>query len=438
MFCSIVLPGVPLPGLFRIRPDEIIILILLPLILYDLHGRIGMIDFAFALLGASMVMSTFWGAAVLNAQFSPRDLSEFFKVVKMWGMFRIAYFPWQEESLKRIASTLFFSLCVAALIGIAEARNYAGVQSMIKTIYATGVDREEGFYLVGTAGNPNYFGLMMSLGVVIPIHFFNPKNSRSFQILLIVTMLLSSIAMIGYSRSAILASTIAIIVSFMLNFASLRYRSTWRRIIPLSWLIALLMVLFLLGTLWVWREFQIAIALSSPADIAQYVSQSQAHRLLYRLTAIESGLTSRMELYWLPEIPVIAQSPIMGWGPGKALFGTITDNGYLLTVRRYGFIGLFVWFVLMLSTASLLIRSMNLSARGTWQRSFAVASLGVMIGLLVANVFLEVFGNLQAMSWFWLLMGVAASGIQSSRRNASTRGNHVSPTPLSSATSGKV
>ena len=42
---------------------------------------------------------------------------------------------------------------------------------------------------------------------------------------------------------------------------------------------------------------------------------------------------------WADAINLFKQSPIIGWGPAKAIHTTIVDSEHLLLLRRYGILG---------------------------------------------------------------------------------------------------
>lgn len=409
LVASILLPGISIPGLFIVRVEEVLAFALLPICLSRSSKKMTWIDFCFILVGLSTFISMIWGALGLSVSISARDLMEFVKIVKTWALFRIVLCSWTDKELIDMARTLFLSLLISAVIGIIEWQNWFGLKSFLQGIYVTGTGNEGNWRMIGTVGNPNYYGLLMSLGLVLAVNLWNYNGQFSWRVRSILLFTACGMTLfLTHSRSSILAAGVGVLLSLFVRVRGLRYKAAWRALIRIRWQIVIIGLLTIWGAIWTWQQFKIIDTLTSPLEISLY-RQNPIRRSLYRFTEVGSSLDARMELMWQPNLPLIISSPILGWGPAKAEQRTVTDNGYMLTLRRYGCIGLLCFLFLYTCVIRLLFRISRVNANDSIRSNLVRATLAIIVGYLCANLFVEVFYFLQLMSWLWLLIGIAVS-----------------------------
>jgi hypothetical protein len=103
------------------------------------------------------------------------------------------------------------------------------------------------------------------------------------------------------------------------------------------------------------------------------------------------------------------ESPWLGWGPGKAIQGTVADNGYVLYLRRYGIVGLALYCLLYWQILRVCWRQLQVHHYQSAMWAMALSTLAISLAYLVTNLSVEVFYQLQIMSFFWLIVGVSYS-----------------------------
>jgi hypothetical protein len=408
---SVLLPGIPLPGLFRVRIEEILAFLLLPAILSKPGKRLTWVDLGFILVGVSTFISIMWGTLVLGISISPRDMLEFVKIIKAWALFRLALHPWRDKELVSMAKTLLVCISVSAIIGIIEWQDWLGLRAVLQSIYATGTGNAGTRRVIGTVGNPNYYGLLMALGLALAVNMWNHNHYRVWRRLAVMGVGLCGVTLfLTNSRSSVLAAALAVCLSLLIRVPQLRYRAAWRALIRVRWQ-ALVIAILAVGTaVWFWNQFQIIDTLTTPAEIRSYW-RNPIHRTLYRLSEVNRGFDLRTEMFWKPNLSLIAKSPVLGWGVAKAEHDTVTDNGYLLTLRRYGLIGMLCFLLLYGQVSRVLFKGVCANRGDSICGRLALTALTIIVGYSGANLFVEVFYYLQLMSWLWLLVGITTSPV---------------------------
>lgn len=413
LIASVLLPGIKLPGLFVVRIEEILVFALLPtLLLSRLGKRLTWIDFCFILVGLSMFISMVWSTLILGVLISPRDLLEFVKIIKAWALLRLVLYPWSDTELFSLAKTLLVSVSVAAFIGIIEWQNWLGLREFLQDIYYIG-NAILTVRMIGTVGNPNYYGLLMVMGLGLAVNMWNYDRRRMRNWVNVLAIGLCGIALFGTaSRSAVLAIALVICVSLLMRLPRLRYKAAWNALIRMRWQVLVITMLAISAALWTWNQFKIMDTLTTSAELTSY-RENPVHRALYRLTGsdIERALNIRMEKMWQPNFPLIMKSPVFGWGAAKEEQKTVTDNGYILTLRRYGFIGLLCFLLLYGQVSRILFKGVRTNPAYSIRYRLAMTVLAILAGYIGANFFIEVFYQLQLLSWLWLFIGIAVSPV---------------------------
>jgi O-antigen ligase len=142
----------------------------------------------------------------------------------------------------------------------------------------------------------------------------------------------------------------------------------------------------------------------------EYSRQSPVHRLVFRFDALEEGQEVRMAI-WQENLEDLPKSPVFGWGPAKSTQETITDNGYVLSLRRYGLVGLALFLLLYWQVLRFCRKLLRLYPYQSAMWATALSVISVTLAYLVANMSVEAFYQLQLMSFFWLMAGIGYSGL---------------------------
>lgn len=402
---SILLPDIPIPNLWDIRPEEILTLALLPIILTQISWRWSRFDIFFALIGISTVLSMVWGT-LLGVPFSPRDVMELVKIAKYWLFFHLAFCPWSERDIGIVSNTMLVCMTGAAFVGIWQWQNWLGIGRWLQLIYGYGLSHAEKGRIVGTMANPNDYALLLATGLAMVMGAFKDvSRKRQFLLLLSSGLLAVGIAIIG-SRTGVVGVVIVFAVGVGLRIIksrSVRQRFRWLGIVAIALLLAASVVIP-----WGAKEFR-KLEVMSPIQVLDYVDQGPLYRLVYRFsiaTAEDGGIAMRQAI-WQSHLDAFWASPLLGWGPGKSTYSAIVDSEYVFYLRRYGIIGLSLLLLLygqIFRFCWKLLRSRSVVA---WRiGAFLIATLLVY---LAANFVLYTFYILQLMSVFWLMVGMGYS-----------------------------
>lgn len=414
ILCIVLLPSIPIPGLFQIRPEEIIVLILTPWILTHLRWRWSRIDLCFGLIGISTVISMIWGISQGMA-FNPRDLMELVKLIKYWLMFRLASYNWTEQDIRKIIFWIMVSMSLAALIGITQWNNWAGLGELTRNLYGQTMGHAEKYAIIGTTANPNDFAMLLASGMAL---IGGAVFWRQHKLIIIVAVCVQLLAIVFTgSRSGLMASIGCLALIFAVNIFNLRRISIQRW--P-KWMVLLLTILALIiipCSIFFGREIQVVQDLKTNQEKIEYVRQGQIYRIIYKFSNMvslkpeDAGIGTRV-LIWQDHWNTFIQSPLLGWGPGKSSQSVIVDSEYLLYLRRYGILGMAFYLLLFWQVLRAGRRLMRCFPDRSVAWSFGLSLQVITLSYLVLNFVLSTYYNLQLMSLFWLLVGVAYSTLR--------------------------
>jgi O-antigen ligase len=402
---SILLPGIPIPGLWNVRLEEILALALIPAVVFRKPWYWTYFDLFFAFVGGSTLISMAWGS-LLGVPLSLRDLMELVKVIKYWLFFHFALYPWNEKDMRKAVNYVLVSMGVAGLIGILQWQNWLGIGRPLSLLYGHSSTHAEEGRMVGTTANPNQFALLMATGLGIVMGALKDAARRRQILLIGMGALLVLVTIVTGSRTGGAGILIVLLVGILLRIG--RNRSIRQRLRWLGIAVLIGMVVGFLMVPWVVQEVQRLKAMS-PTEILDYVKQGPLSKLLYRFsvaTSDQHGIGRRMEI-WRSHWKLFKESPILGWGPGKARFERSIDSEYVLYLRRYGAMGMFsllllYWYVFLFCW-NLLRRRCPLA----WRMGAAI--IAILMTYLAANFVTSTFYDLQLMSFFWLTVGLGYS-----------------------------
>jgi O-antigen ligase len=283
----------------------------------------------FALFGLSILSSITY--ASLAKGYSPigRDFWELGKLLEYFLIFAlIANLRISPTDMKRYYKIALIIFMLSALFGFAQYLNLGNINAVVSPYYAPTQMRGLLIHgrITGTTPNPNEFGALMVLASSVALSgalFLRRRISRVLSWLCLTVFVLA--LMYTLSRSALIALAIAIVFVLFLYATKGMKAQEFRRLLLAILLLAIigLVDLQLVPEKFVYRTAQLS-------DVTQATSWQ-----------------ARV-LNWKENLAIWKESPLFGWGPGKATMTTIADNEWVLLLRRYGVVGLVIfiwWFV---------------------------------------------------------------------------------------------
>lgn len=305
---SIFLPTIPL-GL-EIRIDDLMVLFFIPFfLLVRPNFKVNRLVSSYVLILILFVISTIYGYLFLNVPTSLRDINEFIRTIKPFLIIiAVSYCDSNKLALK--LNTVFkYGAILIVLIGFLEFFDFLGYRNFLKTLYrSSGYESADiSGRIVLTAANPNvaaalviYFITYILQSILITRH----KIRHSIVLLFLMIVLLMT------------SSRTSLVVFIVILFTSLFFHFKKNKVVTL-------MILTL--------SFALLISMIQFFDYL-FIGFS---------TFIAGENTSMLLRYqqWAEAYTLFLQSPIIGWGPAKAIHTTIVDSEHLLLLRRYGVLG---------------------------------------------------------------------------------------------------
>lgn len=403
LIAAILLPYIRLPGSIpNVRPEFVIVFAAWGLLLLA-HFTTGLpIRLKrcpphkwFALFGLSIFMSMSYGA-VVKTNLLTRDLFEFVKLILYFLIFSLAASQTiNQTAFKRYYRLALVILMFSALVGFLQYIDFAGINESVSPYYAP--TQMEGLLvhgrITGTTGNPNEFGALMVLAISLAMSgalFFRESKIR---LLCCLALFVYGLALVlTMSRTSLVASFLSMAFVLTLYLKQRGFKHKWRQM-------ATLMVFGIV--------------------VGYIILQVMPEKALFRYSQLAnirgaSSWVARVE-NWQTHFAFWKDSPWFGWGPGKATMGTIVDNEWLLLLRRYGVIGLFVFLGLFGS----LFLGLSRIRKATVEPSivaFTVALQSTFVGYVLYMALASVYHSLQLMPIFMLFLGLAYSQYRPKKR----------------------
>jgi len=312
VFSAYFFPGVKLGSSFQLRVDDAIVLGLLPL-LFTQRPKLykSPIVTSLFLIISVMIISTLYGYLFLGVPQSSRDINEIVRLSKPL-LLGVLLSRCDSEYLVRQTDRLmpFFS-GLLIILGFIQYFNIAGIGGFIGSFYAPShhIESMVGYShrIVLTGSDPNIAAAIAMLFFIynlIRATIVKKKSSIIASGLLLIVVLMTS------SRTIFLA-LITILSIFLLTAKNVRF------------VYKVLLLIFILGIIiTLYNKFQYLALGFSMALEGKNLS------LLYRF--------DKWRIAWNSFL----LSPLLGWGPAKAIMSTTVDGEYFLILRRFGLIGL--------------------------------------------------------------------------------------------------
>lgn len=315
LFGALLLPRIPLSKL-QVRVSDIVTLSLLPLI-FLLSGKIkkSIGIFYLVILLAFMATSTVFGYIFLRVPTSLRDANELARML-IPLLLLVACLNIRTKSLE-YTITYFFKIGTPFIVILSLLEYYIAEIIPVWLLNQYGGEAHVNLMLtrespriIATGTDPNIGGTILLLFFFYHIASFINQRNRLHLIWSILLLLLLSFSA---SRTVLFAFFFVVII------VTLFTRQIKTSIKVLSFSVLILFAIFI----WI-RVAYVRIGIQQ-----LYIGQNNSW--LARVRKFHEALL------------LFYESPILGWGPAKAIHSTVVDGEYLLLLRRYGLIGITVF-----------------------------------------------------------------------------------------------
>lgn len=386
IFSAIVLPPLSsLPGLPSIRFEELLFLLVFPLLilkretvkkdrLYN-YFVIAVLSF-----GGAILFSTFYGRYILGVPVTGRDFFELLKVFKLLiVVVAISRFNLKENDIYKLLYIIVFSFFFSSFIGLMQFYGVLGFERITAPYYFAERIYDIHNRMMGTFFNPNTYGTALTLGTIVAavLVFYEDKIHRKVLLTLIVLLLSFTIAL-TQSRTAIIVLLLGLLLIIGLNSFGNRFSLK-----QIAFLFAGLVVTVLLF-----------IGILSEEIITRFSA----------LTDISEDASWQMRLFaWYLNLTIFSESILFGWGPAKMIHTTIVDSEYILVLRRYGIIGFTIYFFIYLIP---FYRAILFQSKEGIKGAMGEIILVSVVVFLVANITNPLFHEIQFMDYWMILLGI--------------------------------
>ncbi len=199
--------------------------------------RLGPLDWIFAGLAVSTLISVLLAPLILHSHFSPRDLYEELKLALYYAFYRLARSVYEDGAGGRpLLDVLLLAGAVSGAFAVCQYFNWLQVNGWLTPLYAPephlGVLRQDG-RVVGTFANPNYFGIfcvLLLLGSLL--RFWLAARIERWR--LVLAAVCAALAVTGLvmseSRTALLALAVALCALLSFGLLWCRRRASFGRL----------------------------------------------------------------------------------------------------------------------------------------------------------------------------------------------------------------
>lgn len=257
-----------------------------------------------------------------------RDFFEFTKLLEYFLIFvLLASLDISASELRKYYLISISVFLCSAFLGFAQYWNILGINDIISPYYAPTQLRGLIVHgrITGTTGNPNEFGALMVFAASLSLSGALWLKGRGVRIFSFLAFGIYFFAIIlTLSRSSLIALAFAVFLILLKYPLMAGIPKTIKKFLPVA--VGLFVIILLITQLAPPKFFL------------------RAEEFLHFTEA--TSWQGRVQ-NWKVNFAIWKESPLLGWGPGKATMTTIVDNEWLLLLRRYGIVGVTVfisWF----------------------------------------------------------------------------------------------
>lgn len=359
-------------------------------------GLNGLVFFA-AMFTLSILLSLWYGAAVLGHEILLRD---YYEIPKVWlpvAFFTIAYgADLSERALRRLLGGFAAGISLVCLYGWAQFADL-GFTYRLNPYYTGSGHIERAVEYAGrvyaTMGNPNVLAQLLTWSVVVFVMAAFFRFGNLVWSIVLVFACLATLAVTG-SRFGLLVCAIGLLMIAFIPMADRR-----RRALHIVLLIVLLPILGLM--------FQATANLN----------QSVLERFETLRNPLEvDSLRSRIDDLWRNAVDDFERSPVLGNGSAKVIYtGFVTDSEYLDVLKEFGIVGFVCYLGFYLFPLWLMGKGVRIGVRADPQleqalpANFLVMRFGIILVVtsLVMNAAISTFYNEILQGFIWIWMGLA-------------------------------
>lgn len=303
------LPTIPLG--IDIRIDDFMALFLIPLLLLVRPNfKVNRLVSSYSLILILFLLSTVNGYTFLSVPTSLRDMNEFVRVLKpLLIIIAVSYCDSNRLSIK--LNTVFkYGTVLIISIGFLEFFDFPGYRKLISMIFSghrfENLDRARA---VLTAGDPNIAAALVIFFITYILQSMLMTKHKIWNSMLLLFLMI--VLLMTSSRTLLIVFVVILFTSLFFHFKKNKVFT------------------FMILTL--------CFALLIPS--VQFFDY-----IVIGFSTFSKGTNTSMLLryqQWAEAYALFLQSPILGWGPAKAIHTTIVDSEHLLLLRRYGVLGYF-------------------------------------------------------------------------------------------------
>ncbi len=340
-----------------------------------------------------MFTSVAYAAWVKGYYLAFRDTFEFLKLFEYFLIFVFASnMDIKKEDMQRFYYISLLVFLAAAAVGFAQYINLLGINSIISPYYAPTQIRGLLIHkrITGTTSNPNEFGALMVMGISLALSGALMLQKKKLRIFAWgVVAILGLAVVLTLSRAALVAMGAVVVFILFYKFpAMMGIRKSTGRLLSAT-LVLMLFALFL-------------IIVAPPKFFIRMDS-------MYNLIT-DTSWQDRQAI-WSANLSVWQESPLFGWGPGKADMTTIVDNEWLLILRRYGIIGAGVFITLFVSLYRQ-ISFITSKSQDEVTKVFGMAIQSVFVAYTLYMIPAAVYHSLQLMPLLMFYAGLISSQVK--------------------------
>lgn len=348
---------------------------------------------SFIKMAIACVLGIFIGGLVLGLNVVGRDFIIFVQMLKYYTIFWIlSNMRYDHKIIIIFYLYVLIALTAGSTIAIAQYWNIAGVNEWLTPLYFSKelalqqmVEAEMDFRVAGTMSNPNYYAYMIVWLIVwvVSLNYYYKKIVNIY--IPVITLLMSSLAILLIQSRTTMISAIVIIVILTLLTKNIK---TKLRIISIFGILATSMFYIYSSEGMTERGFGQRLNLGSDS------------------ASVSFGARNRdliTPLIIMTEVPVIIP---FGLGPAKTVIRRDSHNGYTWVAIRMGIYGMLVYIALVfrkIKKGNALRKNQNIH----WEfRSIGLAALLCVIPWINGDLTGNVLKEIQLMSLNMVSLGM--------------------------------